>query len=67
MDATVTDRIGKLAMPCGKFKGEFIDAVYLQQNAFDKTDEATTAERQLHVYALIEEIIEQLFEFNSLI
>jgi V/A-type H+-transporting ATPase subunit A len=46
-------------------KGEFFDAVYLQQNAFDKTDEATTSERQRHVYSLIAEIIDQPFDFES--
>jgi V/A-type H+-transporting ATPase subunit A len=46
-------------------KGEFFDAVYLQQNAFDKTDEATTADRQKYVYALVEEIIEQPFDFKN--
>jgi len=46
-------------------KGEFLDAVYLQQNAFDKTDEATTSDRQKHVYAVIAEIIEQPLEFKA--
>ena len=46
-------------------KGEFFDAVYLQQNAFDKTDEATASERQKYVYNLIAEIIDQEFEFES--
>ncbi len=46
-------------------KGEFFDAVYLQQNAFDKTDEATVADRQKYVYALIEEIIERPFTFKD--
>ncbi|MBN1870091.1 MAG: V-type ATP synthase subunit A [Candidatus Omnitrophica bacterium] len=46
-------------------KGEFFDAVYLQQNAFDKTDESTTADRQKYVYALIEEIIDKPFEFKD--
>ena len=46
-------------------KGEFLDAVYLQQNAFDKTDEATSADRQKHVYALIEEIMDKAFEFEN--
>ena len=40
-------------------KGDFFDAVYLQQNAFDKTDEATAADRQKHVYRLITEIIDR--------
>jgi len=34
-------------------KGEFLDFVYLQQNAFDPVDEATTAERQTFVYGFI--------------
>jgi V/A-type H+-transporting ATPase subunit A len=38
-------------------KGEFLDAVYLQQNAFDPVDEATTAERQRYVFDIIDEII----------
>lgn len=34
-------------------KGEFFDFVYLQQNAFDKADEATTADRQIFVFDFI--------------
>jgi V/A-type H+/Na+-transporting ATPase subunit A len=44
-------------------KGEFFDAVYLQQNAFDPEDEATAADRQSYVFDLIEKIIEQAFLF----
>lgn len=40
-------------------KGEFLDAVYLQQNAFDPVDEATTADRQQYVFELIDDIIKQ--------
>jgi len=46
-------------------KGEFFDAVYLQQNAFDKTDEATIAERQQYVYGVIVTIIDKEFDFDS--
>ena len=46
-------------------KGEFFDAVYLQQNAFDKTDEATPAERQKYVFHLIEETIDREFQFEN--
>ena len=46
-------------------KGDFFDAVYLQQNAFDKTDEATPADRQKHVYKLMTEIIDQEFQFED--
>ena len=46
-------------------KGEFFDAVYLQQNAFDKNDEATSADRQAYVFDLIEYILRSPFEFGS--
>lgn len=46
-------------------KGDFFDAVYLQQNAFDKTDEATPAERQKYVYDVMDEIIVQEFSFED--
>ncbi|MBI3616655.1 MAG: V-type ATP synthase subunit A [Candidatus Omnitrophica bacterium] len=46
-------------------KGDFFDAVYLQQNAFDKTDEATAADRQKHVYGLMTEIIDREFQFEN--
>ena len=34
-------------------KGEFFDFVYLQQNAFDAVDEATSKQRQEYVYTFI--------------
>ncbi|MBM3246650.1 MAG: V-type ATP synthase subunit A [Candidatus Omnitrophica bacterium] len=34
-------------------KGEFLDFAYLQQNAFDAVDEATTEERQAYVFGFI--------------
>ncbi len=34
-------------------KSEFLDAVYLQQNAFDPVDAATTAERQRYVFDVL--------------
>ncbi|HBG62064.1 MAG: V-type ATP synthase subunit A [Omnitrophica WOR_2 bacterium RIFOXYB2_FULL_38_16] len=46
-------------------KGEFFDAVYLQQNAFDKIDEATTSDRQKYMFAIMDEIIEKKFKFTS--
>jgi len=39
-------------------KGEFLDFVYLQQNAFDAVDEATSAERQKYVFNFIHQILE---------
>ncbi|HOY09892.1 MAG TPA: V-type ATP synthase subunit A [Candidatus Omnitrophota bacterium] len=44
-------------------KGEFFDAVYLQQNAFDPQDEATSADRQAYVFDIMEAILDQRFEF----
>ncbi len=46
-------------------KGELFDAVYLQQNAFDSADEATSSERQLAMYVLIEEMIDAQFHFED--
>jgi len=46
-------------------KGEFVDAVYLQQNAFDEVDAATTEERQKYVFHVIYEIMETEFSFDS--
>jgi len=44
-------------------KGDFFDFVYLQQNAFDKVDEATSEERQKYTYDFIYEILEGEFAF----
>ncbi|HOU37157.1 MAG TPA: V-type ATP synthase subunit A, partial [Candidatus Omnitrophota bacterium] len=46
-------------------KGEFFDAVYLQQNAFDPVDEACPAERQEYVFRFLEEILEAEFAFDG--
>jgi V/A-type H+/Na+-transporting ATPase subunit A len=46
-------------------KGEFFDAVYLQQNAFDEVDEATGAERQSYVFNIIVNILEAPFTFSN--
>ncbi|MDD5583821.1 MAG: V-type ATP synthase subunit A [Candidatus Omnitrophica bacterium] len=46
-------------------KGEFFDFVYLQQNAFDKVDEATPQERQKYVFNFIYQILETQFSFND--
>jgi len=42
-------------------KGEFIDFVYLQQNAFDAVDEATPAQRQTYVFKFIYDILKSQF------
>jgi len=43
-------------------KGEFFDFVYLQQNAFDTVDEATSKERQVYIFNFIYDIL--LAEFK---
>jgi len=46
-------------------KGEFIDDVYLQQNAFDEVDAATIEERQKYVFHVLHGIIESKFSFED--
>ena len=46
-------------------KGEFFDSVYLQQNAFDKTDEATPRARQEHVMAIIVKVLDHSFAVDN--
>lgn len=47
-------------------KGELFDFVYLQQNAFDPVDEATSADRQKYVFDFIyTHVIENSFTFPS--
>ena len=43
-------------------KGEFFDFIYLQQNAFDPVDEATSKERQVYVFGFICDILNS--EYN---
>lgn len=38
-------------------KAEYLDAVYLQQDAFDPVDEATSAERQQKVFGVISDVL----------
>jgi len=44
-------------------KAEFLDAAYLQQDAFDKVDAATPLERQRHVFAKVAEVLHATFSF----
>lgn len=44
-------------------KSEFLDAVYLQQNTFDRTDGATSRERQRHVFAKVVKVLDTAFTF----
>jgi len=44
-------------------KSEFLDAAYLQQDAFDKVDAATPLERQRYVFAKVTEVLHATFSF----
>lgn len=44
-------------------KGEFYDAVFLQQNAFDSVDTATSIKRQRLQLELIEKVLKRKFRF----
>ena len=46
-------------------KSEFVDSVYLQQNAFDEVDAATSPERQDLIIKKICGILELELEFNT--
>ena len=44
-------------------KAEFLDAVYLQQNAFSETDATTPVERQRTMFALVEKALDTDYAF----
>jgi V/A-type H+-transporting ATPase subunit A len=44
-------------------KGEFLDAVYLQQNAFSEADASTPVERQKIMFDMVEKALLGNFEF----
>jgi V/A-type H+-transporting ATPase subunit A len=44
-------------------KAEFLDAVYLQQDAYDPVDGATSAERQRHVFAYLTKVLAATTDF----
>ncbi len=46
-------------------KGEFYDAVYLQQNAYDKVDTATSMDRQNEQLGIISKVLDRNFKFND--
>ena len=46
-------------------KAELFDFAYLQQNAFDKVDGATSMERQKHMFGLVHEVLEKDFSFED--
>lgn len=46
-------------------KGDFLDAVYLQQNAFDPVDAAVGVDRQRHVFDLLFHIVGSKLKLDS--
>lgn len=46
-------------------KGEMVDAVYLQQNAFDEVDAATPIDRQVKDFKLLHQALVTDFEFDN--
>ncbi len=46
-------------------KSEFLDAVYLQQDTFDKVDSSCTAERQAYVFGKLSGILRMPFHFSD--
>jgi V/A-type H+-transporting ATPase subunit A len=46
-------------------KGEFIDAVYLQQDAFDPVDGASSRERQQHVFGHLATVLATPMQFDD--
>ncbi len=46
-------------------KSEFIDSIYLQQNAFDPVDAASSAERQQHVFEVLHDFMTTPLKFKD--
>ena len=46
-------------------KSEFLDSVYLQQNAFDKVDAQTPSQRQEHVFSKVLGVLNSNFTFQD--
>ena len=46
-------------------KAEYIDAVYLQQDAYNDIDGATDAERQKHVFSVLFSTVNAKLEFSD--
>jgi V/A-type H+-transporting ATPase subunit A len=46
-------------------KSEFLDSVFLQQNAFDKVDAASSRERQQHVFGKVRKVLDTEFQLDS--
>ncbi len=46
-------------------KSEFLDSVYLQQNAFDEVDAASNKERQLYVFKQVQNVLDTDFHLEG--
>jgi V/A-type H+-transporting ATPase subunit A len=46
-------------------KGDFLDAVYFQQNSFDAIDAAVSSERQAYIFDIILRILGSTFKFKD--
>lgn len=46
-------------------KSEFLDSVYLQQNAFDEVDAASNKDRQTYVFNRVQEVLDAEFKLDS--
>jgi V/A-type H+-transporting ATPase subunit A len=46
-------------------KSEFLDNVYLQQNAFDEVDAACPTERQKYLFGMVSDVLSHDFDFDS--
>ena len=46
-------------------KAEFLDAVYLQQNAFSDSDASTPVERQKIMFDVVEQVLDARFSFEA--
>jgi len=46
-------------------KGDFLDAVYMQQNSFDDVDQAASVERQRYIFNIILGILGSSFDFRD--
>ena len=46
-------------------KGDFLDAVYFQQNSFDNVDAAVSPDRQKYVFDIIMTVLSSMFSFGD--
>ena len=65
---SVTERSRVVLVPIEEvvyLKAEYVDAVYLQQDAFDAVDGASSAERQRHVFAQVARVLVADLDFGD--